>query len=477
MHAISLRTALYALVVCLAPISTCLAQSFQQVIYLSPNRPSDVFVADLNHDGKPDIVTTQSTSNMVTVFLNHGDGTFSNGGSATYLVGGNNPQRVVVADFNGDGHPDLAAGTCDPAGHNTVSVLFGNGDGTFQTHVDYPIPGCTSGLGFLRVGHDSSRSLVVSTQGPEIDILRNDGSGNFHLQRISTPTNVSGVSAADYNHDGIADIAAIELTTPNRLVIFPGDASGGFGAPQVVYSASAETGLFAATTVDFNGDGRADLLSSWDSPDTIRTGVLAFANNGFGKFSSANMGLASSYFISAFKPSEGDFSRNGFHGIVLPAENSGGPDAVAFFPGIGRNAWDAPVYLPMGTNSSPESSAVGDFNGDGMLDFAIVTSADNSLHIFTNTSCGLPPKAGIGVCSPTQASTLGSPVRISATANGLTRPITAMKAYIDGKQVASSHNNMLNAFVAAAAGIRHLTINAWDSSGRLYQAKVSFTVR
>jgi hypothetical protein len=112
-----------------------------------------------------------------------------------------------------------------------------------------------------------------------------------------------------------------------------------------------------------------------------------------------------------------------------------------------------------------------------LLDFAVVTSADDTLHVFINNSCGLPQKGRIAICSPTARSTVGSPLRISATANGLIRPITTMKAYIDGKEVASSGNNMLNASVAKGLGRHTLTINAWDAGGKLYQNKETFTVR
>ena len=70
-----------------------------------------------------------------------------------------------------------------------------------------------------------------------------------------------------------------------------------------------------------------------------------------------------------------------------------------------------------------------------------------------------------------------SPVKIAAAANGGSNKITAMKAYIDGTQVASSTASSLNASVAKAAGSHNLTVNAWDSSGKLYQAKATFTVQ
>jgi len=476
MRAISPRNRIQLPLVVIFSVSVSFAQSFRQDTYHTPNRPSDVFIADLNHDGHPDIVTTQSTSNMVTVFLNHGNGTFTDGGSATYLVGGSFPQRILVADFNQDGNPDIATGTCDLSQPNFLSILFGNGDGTFQPHVDYRIPGgCALGLGTIRVAHDTAPSLIVGIGWPGVQLFRNDGTGTFHLQIIPTTGNMVGVSAADYNHDGIADIAAIEYTTIAQLVVFYGDASGGFGAAQTVQTSNPPNFL-ETNTVDFTGDGVGDLLVPWEFD--LQSGVTAFANNGFGKFTSTTLTLAPGYILPGFRAAEGDFTRGGFHGIVLPVSGTGTevPDAVAYFPAHGKGVWSPPVYLPLRANSDPHSASVADFNHDGLLDFAMVTSADDTLHVFINDSCPLPTKAGIAVCSPVRGSTVGSPVRISATAKGGTRPIVAMKAYIGGKQVASSGNNMLNASVVQISGKHTLTINAWDSAGKLYQAIETFAV-
>lgn len=228
--------------------------------------------------------------------------------------------------------------------------------------------------------------------------------------------------------------------------------------------------------MDFTGDGVGDLLVPWEFD--LQSGVTAFANNGFGKFTSTTLTLAPGYILPGFRAAEGDFTRDGFHGIVLPAEGTGTevPDAVAYFPAHGKGVWSSPVYLPLRANSDPHSASVADFNHDGLLDFAIATSADDTLHVFINDSCPLPVKAGIAVCSPVRGSTGSSPVRISATAKGMTRPIVAMKAYIGGKQVAWSGNNMLNASVVQTSGKHTLTINAWDSAGKLYQVRETFIV-
>src|SRR5438067_6812198 len=90
-----------------------------------------VAVADVNGDGQPDLAVANSTSNNVSVLVGNGDGTFQ---SARNFDAGQSPSFVAVADVNGDGRPDLAvahAGNYINAGN--VSVLLGNGDGTFQS--------------------------------------------------------------------------------------------------------------------------------------------------------------------------------------------------------------------------------------------------------------------------------------------------------------------------------------------------------
>jgi hypothetical protein len=97
------------------------------------------------------------------------------------------------------------------------------------------------------------------------------------------------------------------------------------------------------------------------------------------------------------------------------------------------------------------------------------------------TSGSTPPPSctasasSVNICTPVAASTVASPVAISAAANGGTRPISAMKAYIDGAQVASSTTGTLKASVATAAGSHTLTVNAWNAAGTLFQKKITFT--
>jgi hypothetical protein len=469
--------------------SLSFAQSFQRTILSSPNTPSDVFAVDLNHDGKLDLITTQDNTNLVTVFLNRGDGTFPDGGSATYLTGGIETSRVVAADFDGDGNMDIAALSCGASTNpgQEVSILFGNGDGTFKPHVDYHLvstdpPTCEDSLGIVTLANTVRPSLIVSSFTSEIAILRNDGHGAFTQQTIVGPPFqvLSGVSATDYNGDHLQDIAAISRDasgSPSHIVIFYENPDGSFQQPVTIFTFSSF--LQAANTVDFNGDGKGDLLIPFLQGVDNRAGVIALTNLGAGKFRSAVLTADAFYTFASRKASALHPTGNqaGLRGILAPLspDSNAGHSVFAFFPAEGTS-WGKPIYFDQPTGGS-QASAGGDFNSDGRPDFAAADSA-GKLYIFENTTtaatCAYPGVATVRICSPASNSTGSLVSKIHASASGGFLPIVAMKAYIDGTQVAESDLNTLDASVTTKAGKHTLTINAWDPNDKVYQSIVKF---
>src|ERR1700746_61854 len=97
----------------------------------SGSLPRFGIAGDFNGDGIPDIAVANLGSNSISILLGNGDGSFQP--HVDYVVG-NGPLSIVAGDFNGDGKVDLAVAN---SGSNSISVLLGNGDGTFQTHVDF----------------------------------------------------------------------------------------------------------------------------------------------------------------------------------------------------------------------------------------------------------------------------------------------------------------------------------------------------
>jgi hypothetical protein len=204
--------------------------SFQPSVHSSPNIPTDIFQVKLFQVGKPDLITTQAGSNMVSVFVNDGSGNFSASPSATYLTGGVGVNSVVSADFDEDGFPDLATANCgnspDPPQTpvpSSVSILFQNGDKTFKAHQDYPLPACPDSIGTLSAASGNAiLSLIVSYRQSTMTVLANDHFGQFSERTISGPagSQITGVSAANYRGTttGLDDIAAI--MNGNSVVIF-----------------------------------------------------------------------------------------------------------------------------------------------------------------------------------------------------------------------------------------------------------------
>jgi hypothetical protein len=462
--------------------------SFNPSVHSSPNLPNEIFQVKLNQVGKPDLITTQAGSNSVSVFLNDGNGNFSAGPSATYLTGGVATNSVAAADFNEDGFPDLATANCgntpDPPQTpvpSSVSILFNNGDRTFKPHQDYPLPACPDSIGTLIASPESLSSLIVSYGGSNITLLMNNGLGQFSERTIAGPagSQIRGVSAADYNGDGLDDIAAI--MNGNSVVIFYQNPDGSFQAPTTIFSKTAT--LIAANTVGFNATGRPDLLVPFTNAPGEPPGVIAFTNNGGGNFSALSLHVDAIYGDMGHKAAEGDLQGTGLHSIILPVAYSTQTSlfsAFAVFTQPSKGVWNGPIYLAGNFNGTAAAAAVADFNSDNRPDIAGAGGEDSHMYVFMNTTsprdCAFFAGAGVRVCSPTPGASVKSPVPASISANGTPFPIVAIKAYFNGTLVSSSETNTLNFTIVEPPGNYQLAANAWDSNDKVYQTIVNFTV-
>ena len=225
------------------------------VIHAVDKNPYSVAVGDFNRDGKADLVTADFGTSDISVLLGNGNGTFLT--AVNYPAG---PQTIgaAVADFNGDGIEDVAViNTGNQFGGQTAGVFLGNGDGTFQPQVNYPIYGDSIAVGDFN-GDGRLDLLVASYVGTSV--LPGNGDGTF--QSAITTLNVSGgfyVVAADFNGDGKLDVATIgtgQGSGGGTIYVQYGNGDGTFQSP-IPYGA----GLYplGMSTGDFNGDGAPDL--------------------------------------------------------------------------------------------------------------------------------------------------------------------------------------------------------------------------
>ncbi len=218
--------------------------------FATGTNPQAVTVADVNNDGKLDLLVANSGDNTVSVLRGNGDGTFQ--AKLDYITGGG-PDSVAVGDFNGDGLLDLAVSN---ATDSTVSVMINGGAGTYPTHVDYATAGSPTWVVTADFNKDGKLDLAVAAAAGKVSILKNNGDGTF-ATHVDYPVSVNPqmVVAADFNGDGQLDLADVNYTN-NSLSVLLGVGDGTF-KPQEVFPTNAAPGWLSLG--DFNGDGRIDI--------------------------------------------------------------------------------------------------------------------------------------------------------------------------------------------------------------------------
>ena len=185
-------------------------------------------VGDFNGDGIPDLVVSNRLDQSLTIYLGVGDGTF--GSRQTLLLpGAALPWQVVVGDFNADGKLDIAV-ACQTV--NGVELLFGNGDGTFQSPSLLPFGGPTQWVAVGDFNNDGLPDLAVATTPSTfIGVLTNNGDGTFTAhQQISVGSSSGAIAVGDFNGDGNLDIVSADPSS-KKIWMVPGTGDGGLGTP------------------------------------------------------------------------------------------------------------------------------------------------------------------------------------------------------------------------------------------------------
>jgi hypothetical protein len=240
-----------------------------------------IAAGDLNHDGKIDLAATNS-KNSIAILLGNGDGTFQP--EVSYSLDG--AESVAIADLNDDGNPDLVGSV-----GTSLDIQLGNGDGTFQPAVSYSLGSQdTNGLDSLAVADlngDGHLDVVVADgYFGGVEVLLGNGDGTLRPAVFySREYYAQGVTIADMNGDGKPDvlIAGNDKTYHGWFGVLIGNGDGTF-KPVVNYSSgSGESFSFSAAVADFNGDGKPDVVVANDGTDS----VSVFLGNGNGTFQPA----------------------------------------------------------------------------------------------------------------------------------------------------------------------------------------------
>jgi hypothetical protein len=219
-----------------------------------------VVAGDFNRDGYLDLAVTNRDSNTVSILAGNGDGTFAPKVDFATAAG---PLWLTIGNFNADGTLDLAIVSSST---NAISVLLGNGDGSFQAHSDYSTTGTPYAVTTADVNGDGKLDLITNSSNT-ITVLLGNGDGSFRggVDYTSGP-GPTAILMADIDGDGILDAVAPN-SNGTTISILRGNGDGSF-KPSTDYDAGASP--FGVAIGDFNGDGRLDVVvADLNSPQTI----------------------------------------------------------------------------------------------------------------------------------------------------------------------------------------------------------------
>jgi hypothetical protein len=371
-----------------------------------------VVAADLNQDGIPDLITPNGN---VQVFLGNGDGTFTAAATISAVSGAS---AVAVGDFNSDGKLDLAVVSNNS---NSVTVLLGNGDGTFTQPGSSLATG--NGPGRVAIGDfngDGNLDLaVVNFSDNTITILLGKGDGTFSpMAPMSTPLYPNDILSGDFNGDGKVDLAISNSYYASGCVnVFLGKGDGTFTSTARFISGT--NSCYSVVAADINHDGNLDLLAT-DFDQRVTWVVLGAGNGTFSVKGQVGIYNPSSSLPEAV--AVGDFNGDGIVDFAMTGEGT----AFTIATGNGDGTF---TPFPIATSGTYIGVAVADFNGDGLADTAV---RGGNATIYTSgvsetflDSLGPVSPAGIGI-HQVQAVYAGDATYRAATSN--TVSLTAQAA-------------------------------------------------
>ena len=362
-----------------------------QLSYETGAGPTSAMLGDFNLDGKLDVVTANNYDsrpggydipNAVSVLLGNGDGTFQD-----HLASANAGWHTseAVGDVNADGKPDLVTANFYD---NTLSVLIGKGDGTFQSPLTLPIRSPASVV-IADVNADGQPDIAATNfDEGNVGVFLGNGDGTFLPKRVfAAGAGAHGLAIGDVNADD-----ALDLVTANYFVgsvsVLLGSDDGTF-QPQTMFATDPWT--YRVSIGDMNLDGKADIATANSTYSVLQSNsVSILLGNGDGTFQPQQVFAASPVPVSV---TQGDLNGDGNPDLVV-ANTDSSINTISIYLGNGDGTFrTAQAYS---TGLAPYTPVVGDLNGDGRLDIVVPNSYSDgppnsyvdNVSVFLNTGNG-----------------------------------------------------------------------------------------
>jgi hypothetical protein len=376
--------------------------------------PQGVAVADFNGDGKPDMAVANNGDDTVSILLGNGDGTFT---TASTPSAGSGANWVATGDFDGDGIVDLAVANLNSSGSGGVSILLGDGTGHFTLSSSPNTGNSPFAVVTGDFNGDGILDLAVSnSHGNSVTILLGNGDGTFTTKATygveATPQEIV---AGDFNEDGILDLAVANEDVGTVSVLL-GVGDGTFNVQSGISTGGSAFPIGLIAT-DFNNDGHLDLAA------VNATDVGILLGHGNGTFAAvSNTATLGSFLIAGVT---GDFNGDGNLDLVVSDQSLG---EAFLLTGKGDGTFNSPTTYPTDTGSFGVATA--DFNGDGGLDLAITNGGAANVSFFLQLlSVGLAPTS---LTFGNQAVSTSSSAQVVTLTNGGSGTLTVSSVAFNG---------------------------------------------
>lgn len=347
--------------------------------------PFDLVIRDLNKDNKPDVAVANSDSSDVSVLWGNGDGTFTDPGM-TYSVG-DFPVAIAAGNITSGQDPDLAVAN---EGSQNVSVLIGKGAAqSFEGPTNTDPAGAPSGMVLADFNNDGRLDIATSElfdDGVTSLLGNGDATGTFRdAHTASVPGSPFGIAGGDIDGDGKVDLV-VAISDASRIAVLKGNGDGTFVGLDCTVD-PAPTGCFDAGTSpagvtlgDLNGDGKLDIVVANEDSDNA-TVLINDGSGGLNPAGDLDTGLFSFPEASVIA----DFNHDGDADVaVVNSEN----DDVALFMGHGDGSFDAPVFFEVQDGGTPLAIATADINGDDLPDIITANADLGAISILLNQTSG-----------------------------------------------------------------------------------------